>query len=184
MRDFNLSQIRVVRIRFDGIRFVGRCLPATLLVAALCCLSGCRDAEKPALKTEEVQFTKEGVLEILTAESDSVLAVLDIEIADSEYETQTGLMYRKEMKENRGMLFLFDAAEQHAFYMKNTLIPLDIIFIGPDREIATIRRNAQPLDEASIPSGVPVQYVLEVNAGLSDRWGLEPGDRIRWERTD
>lgn len=174
MSEFPVAKIRLVLNR----------LPAGLALAACCCLSGCRDAEKPALKTEEVRFSKEGVLEILSAETDSVLAVLDIEIADSEYETQTGLMYRKEMKKDRGMLFLFDEAEQHAFYMKNTLIPLDIIFIGSDREIATIRRNAQPLDEASIPSGVPVQYVLEVNAGLSDQWGLEPGDRIRWERTD
>ena len=167
-----------------AIRRIFSRLTAALCRAAFCCLSGCRDAEKPALKTEEVRFTKEGVLEILSAESDSVLAVLEIEIADTEYETQTGLMYRKEMKDNRGMLFLFDAEEQHAFYMKNTLIPLDIIFIGSNREIATIRRNAQPLDEGSIPSGVPVQYVLEVNAGLSEQWGLEPGDRIRWERTD
>lgn len=170
--------------RFHHICSILPRIPAILVLAAIFCLAGCRDSEKQVLETEAVGFTKEAVLQILAVESDSILATLDIEIADSEYETQTGLMYREEMKKNRGMLFIFDAPAQHAFYMKNTLIPLDIIFIDANREIATIQPDAQPMDEGSIPSRVPVQYVLEVNAGLSEQWGLEPGDRIRWESID
>jgi uncharacterized membrane protein (UPF0127 family) len=66
--------------------------------------------------------------------------------------------------------------------MKNTLIPLDILFIRSDHSIANIARNAQPLDESGIPSAGPVQYVLEIKGGLSDRWGLREGDRVEFER--
>ncbi len=79
------------------------------------------------------------------------------------------------------MLFVFEEEGPHSFYMKNTLIPLDIIFIDKDLKIVSIQRNASPLDESGIPSGGPVQYVLEINAGLSDLWGLGVGDHIRYE---
>ncbi|MBC2839759.1 DUF192 domain-containing protein [Robiginitalea sp. SC105] len=163
---------------FRPIRFL-----SALALAACCCLGSCRDTPKTPLERETVSFTKEGVLRILDAETDSIKVVLDIEIADSEYETQTGLMYRNEMRDDRGMLFVFDAPALHAFYMKNTMMPLDILFIDSNLEIATIRQNARPLDESSISSGVPVQYVLEVNAGLSAKWGLEAGDRITYQKS-
>lgn len=151
---------------------------ALLFLAAI----GCREAPKNSLKTDAVSFTKEGTLSLYSAQSDSLLARLDIEIAESEYETQTGLMYRKSMEDRQGMLFIFPKEERHSFYMKNTLIPLDILFIRGDRSIANIARNAQPFDESGIPSAGPVRYVLEVNAGLSDRWGLKEGDRVEFER--
>jgi len=157
--------------------------PALLLGAVLLLgVTSCREAPESSLKTESVAFTKEGTLTLYRGESDSLLARLDIEIAESEYETQTGLMYRKSMEERQGMLFIFPDEARHSFYMKNTLIPLDILFIRGDRSIANIARNAQPMDESGIPSAGPVQYVLEINAGLSDRWGLKEGDRVVFER--
>ncbi len=157
--------------------------PALLLGAVLLLgVTSCREAPENSLKTESVAFTKEGTLTLYRGESDSLLARLDIEIAETEYETQTGLMYRKSMEERQGMLFIFPNEARHSFYMKNTLIPLDILFIRGDRSIANIARNAQPMDESGIPSAGPVQYVLEINAGLSDRWGLKEGDRVVFER--
>jgi uncharacterized membrane protein (UPF0127 family) len=87
-------------------------------------------------------------------------------------------MYRDKIENNQGMLFVFKQSEPHSFYMKNTLIPLDLLFIRSDSTIARIAQNARPLDESSIPSGEPVQFVLEIKAGMSRAWGLNTGDRI------
>lgn len=79
------------------------------------------------------------------------------------------------------MLFIFPNETMRSFYMKNTEFPLDIIFINKDREVVNIQKNAKPLDPTSLPSTGPVKYVLEVNEGLSDTWGLQAGDRISWK---
>ncbi len=146
-------------------------------------LSSCKDKPQKLVETpKEVSFTKEGDLQVFYRESDSLLAEIAIEIADSEYETQTGLMYRREMKDSEGMLFIFQEEAYHSFYMKNTLLALDLLFIDADMQVVTIARNAQPYDETGIPSRVPVQYVLEIKAGLSERWGISEGDRIAFQR--
>ena len=158
-------------------------LSALLLVLTLLIGSSCREEGEKSVGTEPVTFKKEGELRVVDAETDSTLISLDIEIASTDYEVQTGLMYRKDMADRQGMLFVFEDEAPHSFYMKNTLIALDILFIDKDLKIINIHRNAQPLNEAGIPSGGPVQYVLEVNAGMSDRWGLEEGDRIQYEKS-
>ena len=141
----------------------------------------CKDKKQEALVlTEEVTFSKEGELTLKKFKTDSVIAVLDIEIADNEYETQTGLMYRKSMPEDQAMLFIFEDEIPRSFYMKNTEFALDIIYINSNKEIVSIQKNAQPFDKTSLPSGVPVQYVLEVNAGISNDLGIEKGDKIEW----
>lgn len=138
--------------------------------------------EKRVVKKETIAFTKEGELTLYKAVTDSVLAHLDIEIADTEYETQTGLMYREGMEPNQGMLFVFNESAYHSFYMKNTKFSIDIIFIDSDLRIASFKENAKPLDERGLNSEVPVQYVLEVNAGLAEKWQLEIGDRIEYTK--
>ena len=80
------------------------------------------------------------------------------------------------------MLFIFPDEQPRSFYMKNTEFSLDIIFIDAEKEIVSIQKNAKPLDQRSLPSEGPSQYVLEVNAGLSNQWNLEAGDRIDWNR--
>lgn len=146
-------------------------------------LTSCKEERKTSeVKKIEVKFTKEGELKLKKATSDSLLASLDIEIADDEYSTQTGLMYRKSMNNNQGMLFIFSDVDYRAFYMKNTEIPLDIIFIAEDKTIVSIQKNAQPMNETSLPSEAPAKYVLEVNAGMSDEWSLSKGDRIEFSK--
>ncbi|WP_040278656.1 DUF192 domain-containing protein [Psychroserpens damuponensis] len=144
-------------------------------------VTSCKEEPKSnKVTTVEVKFKKEGELQLKKAISDSLLASINIEIADDEYSTQTGLMYRKSMQNNQGMLFVFPNVDYRAFYMKNTEIPLDIIFIAEDKTIVSIQKNAQPMDETSLPSEAPAKYVLEVNAGLSDAWTLEKGDVIKY----
>ncbi|MFD2101372.1 DUF192 domain-containing protein [Flagellimonas iocasae] len=142
----------------------------------------CKTESKREIKTEMVTFKKEGDLSILKVGTDSIISNFDIEIADTEYETQTGLMYRSSMEENQAMLFIFPTEAMHSFYMKNTEFPLDIIYIDGNQKIASFQKNAQPYDESSLPSNVPVKYVLEVNAGLSDQIGLQVGDSISFTR--
>lgn len=139
-------------------------------------ISSCKDETK-TVKPVVITFKKEGEI-IIKKSNDSIIKKIDIEIAESEYETQTGLMYRDSMKDSQGMLFVFPRASYHSFYMKNTRISLDIIYIGSDKKIVGIQKNAKPFDETSLPSDVPAQYVLEVNGGLSDTWNLAIGDLI------
>lgn len=145
-------------------------------------LISCKTESKREIKTETVAFKKEGDLSILKVGTDSIISNFDIEIAETDYETQTGLMYRSSMEKNQGMLFIFPSEAMHSFYMKNTEFPLDIIYIDGNRKIASFQKNAQPYDESGLTSKVPIKYVLEVNAGLSDEMGLQVGDSISFTR--
>jgi uncharacterized membrane protein (UPF0127 family) len=103
---------------------------------------------------------------------------IDIEIADDEAERMRGLMDRISMPEFAGMLFIFENDEPRSFWMKNTYISLDIIFINSNKEIVSIQKYTQPQTTSSIPSDKPATFVLEVNAGFTDKYGINPGDKI------
>lgn len=145
-------------------------------------LVSCKEESKSTIKTAEVTFTKEGNLSIYKQQSDSLRVRLDIEFAETDYETQTGLMYRTGMQDDQAMLFIFPDVAMHSFYMKNTAFALDIIYIDEELKIASFQENAQPFNESGLSSKVPIQYVLEVNAGLAEKWFLEVGDRIAFTR--
>lgn len=140
----------------------------------------CKEHANNKTLTKEIRFNKEGEAVLKKAKNDSILVRLDIEIADDDYQTQTGLMYRHSMKPNQGMLFIFKQERPHSFYMKNTEIPLDIIFFNSEKKVVSIHKNAIPFDETSLPSKKPAQYVLEVNAGLTETWNLETGDFLEF----
>ena len=102
-----------------------------------------------------------------------------VEIADTDAARERGLMFRKRLGPDRGMLFDFKIPQPVSFWMKNTLIPLDMVFISADGRVISIARNAPPLSETPIPSGGDVLGVLELRGGRAQEIGLEPGDRIR-----
>ena len=89
-----------------------------------------------------------------------------------------GLMFREELAPDAGMLFLFDREAPRSFWMKNTYIPLDLIFLNDQGVIVSIASDAIPHDESSIPSGRPASAVLEVPAGTAEDLGIAPGDRV------
>ncbi len=161
-------------------------LISAAIVGSIFAFYNCKDNTNSESKslTKEITFTNEGELSLLKAETDSIIAKLDIEIADDEYSTQTGLMYRHSMAENQGMLFVFNDSRQRSFYMRNTEIPLDIIYFNSEKEIISIQKNAKPFDETSLPSDAASQYVLEVNAGLSDKWKIEKGDKFQFTKNN
>ena len=101
-----------------------------------------------------------------------------VEIADTPDKRSQGLMFRKSMAEDAGMLFTFERDQIASFWMKNTEIPLDMLFISRDGRIADLHRNAQPHSLRSIRSKMPVFAVLEINAGLTARLGIRVGDRV------
>ncbi|HEY7228838.1 MAG TPA: DUF192 domain-containing protein [Pseudolabrys sp.] len=101
-----------------------------------------------------------------------------VEIADNDAERAKGLMYRKELPEGRGMLFDFHRDQEVSFWMQNTYIPLDIIFIRGDGRILRIEENTEPLSTKLIPSRGAVRAVLEVVGGTSRKLGIAPGDRV------
>ena len=105
---------------------------------------------------------------------------VQVEVARSDAQRMRGLMFRREMPETAGMIFLFPNATHQTFWMRNTLIPLDMIFIKPDRTILGIYRNAVP--ETDDPRDVPgeSQYVLEVNGGFCQRHNVNAGDRVEF----
>ena len=105
--------------------------------------------------------------------------VFAVEIADTPEERALGLQYRESLGKNSGMLFIFESESNHTFWMYNTYIPLDIIFLNRDRKIVHIAKNTTPLSTETInPQNNTILYAIEVNAGTSDRLGLQIGDRV------
>jgi len=124
------------------------------------------------------KFRKDDELAFVDAESDEILLQINVEVASNDIERARGLMFRAEIEENNGMLFLFGQEHTQSFYMRNTLIPLDIIYINSRMQIVDIYANTKPLDETSLPSSAPAQFVVEINAGLCEKYEIEVGDFI------
>jgi len=101
-----------------------------------------------------------------------------VEVAGDPASQEKGLMFRRKLAPDAGMLFDFHTDVMTSFWMKNTILPLDIIFVRADGTISSIAANAVPYSEASIPSTEPVRAVLEINAGRARALGIEPGDRV------
>ena len=117
----------------------------------------------------------EATIEII---SKSGVHSFSVELATNDAERERGLMFRKELPEGRGMLFDFEREAPVAFWMHNTYIPLDMIFIRADGSILRIAENTEPLSDRLVPSGGPVRAVLEVIGGTARRLGIAPGDKV------
>jgi uncharacterized membrane protein (UPF0127 family) len=107
-------------------------------------------------------------------------AVVTVEIADTAPARELGLMFRQRLDRDAGMLFVFKQPQHLTFWMKNTEIPLDMIFAEADGKIAGIVANAEPFSEQQLSVGEESQFVLEVNAGFAQRHGIKPGDRLQF----
>ena len=135
---------------------------------AFACLSFANGAAA-ALRTEKLT---------IVSSKDGKKHDFDVEIADTPNSREIGLMFREKMDPDHGMLFEMDKDEPTAFWMKNTLIPLDMLFVAPDGTIKTIHQNAIPQDLTAISSGGPVTGVIELNGGRTQALGIVPGDKV------
>lgn len=131
-------------------------------------------------KFNEIPFTKEGDLWFLNSAGDT-LKHIDVEVSRKPYEVQRGLMDRSTMEEGQGMIFIFKKPAPRSFWMKNTRIALDIMYVDENFNIVSIQENAQPFSEASLPSEGDAQYVIEVNAGFSQTYGIGKDTRVIFE---
>ena len=112
--------------------------------------------------------------------ADGATVRVALEVADTPAARERGLMYRSSMAEDRGMLFVFPDEVEHSVWMRNTLIPLDMLFIAGDGRIVGIHPNAVPLSTAHASVGRPSRYVLETNGGWAARHGVRAGDRVEF----
>ncbi len=140
----------------------------SLLAAAFLSVGLSASAQGQKLPTEPLDIVTSGGVKHFT-----------VEIADTDQTRETGLMFRKSMAPDRGMLFDFQTPQPVTFWMKNTLIPLDMIFIAKDGRVVSIARNARPMSEALIPSGGPIVGVLELRGGRAAEIAVKPGDEVR-----
>lgn len=125
------------------------------------------------------QFAGDGVAVLHTQSGDYRFTV---EIADDDAERTRGLMFRQSLADDAGMLFDFQTERNVAFWMRNTFIPLDMIFIAADGTVRKVHADARPQDPTSIPSGEPVRFVLEIPGGRAAEIGLQAGDRMEHPR--
>jgi uncharacterized membrane protein (UPF0127 family) len=164
----------------------------TLLPAALACLllmgtGSCKNEARKKVKpgkqeeTYEPKFRKDGDLWLIKAATGDTLMRLDVEYANTASSIEYGMMYRKSMDETMSMLFFMGNMQMRSFWMKNTYVSLDIIYVDDRYRIVSIQKNAEPLNTSSLPSEGPAMYVLEVKGGLSDKLGLRKGDMITWQ---
>ena len=142
--------------------------PQVWLVVALVVLLGA--VANTAARAASIQ-----PLEIVTKNG---VHMFSVEMATTEEEKETGLMYRKELPDGKGMLFDFSPAQQVSMWMKNTYISLDMIFIRADGRILRIAENTEPHSEKIISSGGLAKGVLEVIGGTARKYGIQPGDRV------
>ncbi|MBL9059881.1 MAG: DUF192 domain-containing protein [Mangrovicoccus sp.] len=119
------------------------------------------------------------VLDRVDLRGDWGRASFRVEIADDGPERAKGLMLREHLDRNAGMLFLYETPQSVSFWMHDTLIPLDMVFIGPDGVVTSVHAEAKPLDETPIPGGDGVLGVLEIAGGLAGKLGIAPGTEVR-----
>lgn len=159
-----------------------------LLTLALTAVSACSaqplSQSAPSQIAESAQPSVHPVsgLEIipLTVTSGRKVHKFRVEVAATPAQQEQGLMFRREMGANEGMIFPHEVPRMASFWMKNTVLPLDIIFVGPDRRIINIAANTTPFSLDPVPSDGPTSAVLELNAGRSAQLGLKPGDLVSW----
>lgn len=158
-----------------------RIFAAACLVALTIACSPQPSAEAtPAAQAEPATHPESGLAVVpLTVKSGGRTHRFRVEVAATPQEQQRGLMFRTALGPNEGMIFPNETPQMQSFWMHNTVIPLDIIYIGPDRRILNIVRG-EPYDDTSLPSAGPVINVLEIAAGRSEELGIKPGDLVSW----
>ncbi len=155
-----------------------------LFVAMLLLVAGCTsDDSGQVIEAPEIEFRADGLLEVVRPDG-SILTTLVIEIAEGDSARARGLMQRTSLPARGGMLFLDNEEKIQTFWMKNTPLPLDLIFVDADSQIVSIAKRARPFTEQTISSTGPALYVLEVNGGFADRYGIDESMRIRWRLKD
>jgi len=151
--------------------FVLRAWAPLLVACAACCSCKADRLAKPVVDSS---------VEVRLVTASGELVVVKAELAITDEARRRGLMYRDRLDDSEGMLFVFQEEAEHPFWMKNTKIPLDMLFLDSGRSVVGILRNTRPMSEKSLTVGVPSRYVLEVPGGFCDRHGIHSRDRLEF----
>lgn len=151
-----------------------------LVVLAMSMLLGCKKQDKDQPSPDMPTFTKEGVLQVIGTDG-KVKATLDIEIAETQDELRQGLKNRELMEDNQGMLFIMDGQTKHPFWMQDTYLSLDMIFVEQDKTIFEVVENTTPFSEEMIEPKMINMYTLELRAGMAKKYNITAGDRLEWK---
>jgi uncharacterized membrane protein (UPF0127 family) len=158
-----------------------RIWPVAALLLAACSPGAGESATAAAPPASPAVHPESGLSVIpLTVSHDGASRDFRVEVARTSEEQAKGLMFRRAMGADEGMLFPFDPPRQVSFWMKNTVMPLDIVFIGTDRRVLNISANAEPYSLDPRPSAGAVSAVLELNGGRAAQLGIAPGARVKW----
>lgn len=161
----------------------GKLVFSLFIIGAMLLLFTYEPPVKPSKQKQtssEPQFKKEGELSFYKKNNSEEVTRINIEIADNTYDRAQGLMYRNKMKENNGMLFIMRKQELQSFWMRNTYISLDIIFLNTEMEIVHIEKYTQISSDEPIPSQKKAKYILEVNAGFCNKYNIQTSDIIKF----
>lgn len=157
--------------------------PSHLILSFLLLASGCRSDERnlPTIRSDS-DFRTDGSLAFLSPDGDT-LSTIEIEIAETDDARTRGLMGRRSLPARSGMFFIMDEADTTGFWMRNTPMPLDIIFVGPDSQVVNIARKTTPYSDQIIRPTAAKKFVVEVRAGQANRLGITDSTRITWTRS-
>jgi len=150
----------------------------SLALAVAACFAGGVGCKNSAGQRQTASAGPETAASTVVVDTGERQLTFHVEVARTEPEREKGLMFRDRLAPDAGMIFLFERPSVQTFWMKNTLIPLDMIFIGSDRAIVGVVENAQPLTLTARSVGEPSQYVLEIGGGLAARLGIRAGQRV------
>jgi len=131
----------------------------------------------------EPQFKMEGTLAFLNSQKDT-LKLVEMEVADNDEERTRGMMFRSSMSYDRAMLFIMEYETQQSFWMHNTKMSLDIIYVDGQGQIVTIYKHTQPYSDSPIPSFKRAKYVVETAAGFCDKFGVKEGDIVSFSQAN
>lgn len=156
----------------------------SLLIIILICtallLGACKKDGSKETPEHKYAFRKDGTLQIHSPEGE-LKAELDIEIAEKDTELARGLKFRDKMLDNQGMLFIFKQIDYHSFWMQDTYLSLDMLFIDHDFKVIHIAKDTPPFSEEMISPPSPNLYVLELLAGSTDKYNLKEKDTVSWQ---
>lgn len=157
---------------------IGVALVLICLLAVFFFIKNREDAPSPGQTNSPATSENAGIQGNVTFFSGAEPRTVQVEVARSQYEHSKGLMDRTSLPHNQGMLFIFDEMAPRSFWMRNTRVSLDIIYVSDKMKVVSIQKNATPMSDESLPSTGPAQYVVEVNAGFTDLYNINPGDSL------
>jgi uncharacterized protein len=152
-------------------------------ILLLILLTGCTGRSSERTIPTDIKFRADGILDFIGPDN-RLITRIAIEIAESDSAQARGLMGRRSLPDRGGMLFVDRSPSERSFWMKNTPLPLDIIFIRADSTVANVAQHTVPYSEIHIESDGMTQYVVEVRSGFTSRYGIGPGTSVRWTRTE